>query len=292
MRRYINADYDATIPQDLLFNPDGGENSIRDYYRQKGAEDKKAHEDAEARVAGEKAIEALKVKYPESKIKELSEMTGNIDDIFEAVFEFLVPSTGKCDSIAGELVRAMMRVIYRDFNDGDVFYEGYGKETCLPSVAYIIEQFPDMYDDFEEIAQDHLVDSEYTAKLNDIADEILSRLFYSDYELFFWMPNSTDSRDTDTDEYDDWEPEYEYEGNFPDSLIDAIDEGVVFESQIEEELEWILTGISISYDHYSISDYGFTIYGLDRNSYDELSWQGDSIGDDIADNLLSDIDEY
>lgn len=290
MRRYVKSDYEATIPQDLLFDPDGGENSIRDYFRQKGAEDKKAREDAEARVAREKAIEALKVKYPESKIKELSEMTGNIDDIFEAVFEFLVPSTGKCDSVAGELVRAMMRVIYRDFNGGDVFYEGYGKETCLPSVAYIIEQFPDMYDDFDEIAQDQLMGSEYTAKLNDIADEILSRLFYSDYELFFWMPNSTDSRNTDTDEYDDWEPEYEYEGDFPNVLIDAIDEGVVFESQVEEELEWILTGISISYDHYSISDYGFTIYGLDRNSYDELSWQGESIGNDIADNLLLESD--
>ena len=33
-----------------------------------------------------------------------------------------------------------------------------------------------------------------------------------------------------------------------------------------------------------------TPYGLDKDSYNELSWQNEAIGNDIADDLLSNID--
>ena len=36
-----------------------------------------------------------------------------------ALFEELVPMSGKADSLAGELVRATCRIGYRFFNDGD-----------------------------------------------------------------------------------------------------------------------------------------------------------------------------
>ena len=28
MHRYIKSDYEATIPQDMLYNPEGGENTL------------------------------------------------------------------------------------------------------------------------------------------------------------------------------------------------------------------------------------------------------------------------
>lgn len=244
-----------------------------------GAEDKKAREDAKAHAAREKAIEELKVKYPESKIEELSEMIGRIDDILEAVFNFLVPPTGKCDSVAGELIRAIMRVSYRDWNDGDVFYEGYGRETCLPSVAYIIEQFPDMYDDFDEIA-----------------DEILSRLFDSSPELFFWAPNSTNSLDTDISPYADWEPtDYDYEGDFPDSVVDALYYGKISESDVESSIENTLSWEGIRYDYLSINEYGWHVEGLTLEDYERLEDIVGNIGSSIVDDLdiesLSDDDE-
>jgi hypothetical protein len=40
------------------------------------------------------------------------------------------------------MVRAIQRIIYRYFNDGDVFFRGYGKETVLPSVQYLIRSTP------------------------------------------------------------------------------------------------------------------------------------------------------
>ena len=56
-------------------------------------------------------------------------MTKNEERI-NKLFKELVPETGKADSLAGELVRAMSRIGYRFYNDGDQLGIGYGKETC------------------------------------------------------------------------------------------------------------------------------------------------------------------
>ena len=52
-------------------------------------------------------------------------MTKNEERI-NKLFKELVPETGKADSLAGELVRAMSRIGYRFYNDGDQLGIGYG----------------------------------------------------------------------------------------------------------------------------------------------------------------------
>lgn len=292
MHRYIKSDFDATLPNDMLYAPDGDANLLKNYYGYKRREEKERKE-AEAKRAEQQAkIDKLKEKYPESKITELSEMTGSIDDILEATYDFLVPSEGMCDSVAGELVRAIMRVMYRDWNDGDIFYEGYGIETCLPSVAYIIEQFPDMYDDFDKIAREQLDEFDYTGKLEDIADAILSRIFYSDPELFFWAPNSTDSRDTDTDKYKDWEPRYQYNLDFTEELCDAYADGRLVRADIQYELEDLLSYDDIAYDSIYIYDYYAEIEGLDLDGFEFLENHESQIAESLAEalNLETDFD--
>lgn len=64
-------------------------------------------------------------------------MTKNENRI-NKLFEELVPTSGKADSLAGELVRATARVGYRFFNDGDMVNQGYGKETCNPAARFLI----------------------------------------------------------------------------------------------------------------------------------------------------------
>lgn len=54
------------------------------------------------------------------------------------LFEELVPTSGKADTVAGELVRAVERIAYRNWNDGDHIGVGYGKETCNPAARYIM----------------------------------------------------------------------------------------------------------------------------------------------------------
>lgn len=56
------------------------------------------------------------------------------------LFEELVPATGKADTVAGEIVRAINRIVYRNWNDGDHIGVGYGRETCNPAARYLAER--------------------------------------------------------------------------------------------------------------------------------------------------------
>lgn len=66
-------------------------------------------------------------------------MTKNHERINE-LFEELVPESGKAESLAGELVRAMARIGYRWYNDGDQVGIGYGRETCNPAARFLIHK--------------------------------------------------------------------------------------------------------------------------------------------------------
>ena len=63
-------------------------------------------------------------------------MTNNEKRI-DRLFKELVPMSGKAESLAGELVRAISRIGYRNFNDGDHVGVGYGKETCNPAARFL-----------------------------------------------------------------------------------------------------------------------------------------------------------
>lgn len=56
-----------------------------------------------------------------------------------ALFEELVSSRGKADTVAGEIIRAVSKIGYRNYNDGDHIGVGYGKETCNPAARYLIK---------------------------------------------------------------------------------------------------------------------------------------------------------
>ena len=58
------------------------------------------------------------------------------------LFDELVPTNGKADTVAGEIVRAYSRIAYRYYNDGDMLGLGYGKETCNAAGRYLAEKVP------------------------------------------------------------------------------------------------------------------------------------------------------
>lgn len=63
-----------------------------------------------------------------------SEATDYINDIFQKY----VPGTGKSDVVAGEIARAVSRIVYRYLNDGDKLGVGYGRETANPAARYLL----------------------------------------------------------------------------------------------------------------------------------------------------------
>ena len=65
-----------------------------------------------------------------------------IEDKLEKFFKKLVPPSGKADTLEGEMVRSIMRIWYRYYNDGDFFFKGYGKETAKPSVDWLKTKSP------------------------------------------------------------------------------------------------------------------------------------------------------
>ena len=54
-------------------------------------------------------------------------------------FNKLVPIDGKCETTEGEMLRAMNKIFYRYWNDGDYYYEGYGIETAGSAHEYLVE---------------------------------------------------------------------------------------------------------------------------------------------------------
>lgn len=63
-----------------------------------------------------------------------------VENKINALFEELVPSSGKASTVAGEIIRAASRIGYRNYNDGDHVGVGYGKETCNPAARYLMEK--------------------------------------------------------------------------------------------------------------------------------------------------------
>jgi len=64
-------------------------------------------------------------------------MLTEIDKKINELFRELVPGSGKADTVAGEIIRAVCRIAYRNHNDGDHIGVGYGKETCNPAARYL-----------------------------------------------------------------------------------------------------------------------------------------------------------
>jgi hypothetical protein len=57
----------------------------------------------------------------------------------EKWFDKLVPMGGICETTEGEMLRAINKIFYRFWNDGDYFYEGYGIETAGSAHMYLVE---------------------------------------------------------------------------------------------------------------------------------------------------------
>ena len=92
----------------------------------------------------------------------------------DALFEELVPMEGKADTVAGEIVRAMCKVGYRYFNDGDYINRGYGKETCNPAARYLkANAGKEVQDLIEMLWNSSCSDKLYEKMLNELIEAVI-----------------------------------------------------------------------------------------------------------------------
>lgn len=114
--------------------------------------------------------------------------------LINALFEKLVPGTGCADTVAGECIRAIYRVSYRYYNDGDLVGYGYGVETTSSSLGYIVAQLPEV-EGFAQRMIDYIDDcDEYEDQLNYLIEKSLESLL-TKRANYFDLSNDDDSRD-------------------------------------------------------------------------------------------------
>mgnify|MGYP004655069337 FL=1 len=230
-----------TLRDDEINNPDSFD--LKDAIHQR-VEDEKAAKEAEEKAAEEakrsSRVEELKADA-DSKIEQIR----NAADPIEEAFELLVPSEGKAETVAGEMVRAMMRVLYRDYNDGDKFMAGYGLQTCGSSMCYLVEMMPDVWADYAQRAVDEADryiddDAAYTQLITDLSDSLVDYLCKHP-ELFYTL-NNEDSRDHDMSYLEDNQPRYDFEVEGNDDTYELLQHDIITSSDlynyVKEALEY------------------------------------------------------
>ena len=228
-----------------------------------------------------------------SEIKEAE----NSRDKLETLFDILVPAEGPSNYKGGELVRAITRIIYRDMNGGDLFYEGYGIETCADAVAYIVDEIPELFDDFEDIAARHLEEEDYTAAIRDIGFKIADYVVDNPEEAI--EKNEADYQKYDGEKFirdNEWEPTYDYDAMIPDNVQFHLDKGDISERDFIWELEsWDSlrdTNIEISGDEVYIDGLRKEqLNEIDGKLYKWLEEYGDSLDDEYGSEEDEEYDE-
>ena len=246
---------------------------------------KKAVDD-EKKAAEEKAAaerkEELYNKYKDilDKIKAGHGKPDEDSSRFQIAFDELVPSQGKADTQAGELIRAMGRILYRWFNDGDVFYKGYGVETVLPSIAFIYKYGPDgvkeLVDDAVEKTQEYgdpnffEENGGYEEFLNNTAEFVVNYIL-DNPELIAEEPKE-DSRDTDNDILDiprwEWDVEipYEIEQHIDNGHISWNDVHDILDDFVRDQYQYRRSGAYVDQVYLG----AFTIRDLDGEAIDHI----------------------
>lgn len=131
------------------------------------------------------------------------------DNKLDALFKELVPPSGKAESLAGEIVRAMMRISYRNWNDGDHVGIGYGKETCNPAARFLLNKLPEDLTEYVLAIWGVYGDNAYDAGLDvlvgKVADYVIAHPELRNVEsedMFSFRDENEDVDDDDEDE--DW----------------------------------------------------------------------------------------
>lgn len=137
------------------------------------------------------------------------------EERIEKLFEELVPEIGKCDSVAGEMVRAVSRIGYRYYNDGDKIGLGYGNETCNAPARYLQKhgnkKIKILIDDIWGGLSDNIYEICLDRLFGLVADQIEanSSLREKETDDMFDYDDPSDYDYDDYDDYDDDEDDYD-----------------------------------------------------------------------------------
>jgi hypothetical protein len=136
----------------------------------------------------------------------------NYKEKLDALFEELVPEEGKADSLAGEIVRAVSRIVYRWNNDGDRVGYGYGRETCNPAARFLVQKAPkEIADVASSLWGGGMACSDYEKKLNVLVEATVKEIEAQPELREQETLDMFDFTDLDEDRDDTWDEEEYYD---------------------------------------------------------------------------------
>ena len=127
------------------------------------------------------------------------------------LFEEYVPMSGAANTVGGEIVRAICRIGYRWWNDGDKLGVGYGNETCNFAGRFLAKKCSDEVASAVGSIWGCGSDKVYDAGLHVLEELVLGYL--EENPQLFQMENTEDYldykewEDTHYDDDEDWEDE-------------------------------------------------------------------------------------
>lgn len=139
------------------------------------------------------------------------------DKVFNKMFDELVPNSGKAETKAGEILRAMARICYRWYNDGDMLGVGYGKQTCNPAGRFLGVKIPKLLFTLSDLYG--ITDEK---KYNE------GLLYMQNYVIDYIIANPTLKEEANTEDYFDWRDDEE----------DVDDTEEDYDEDLEEEEDW------------------------------------------------------
>jgi hypothetical protein len=127
---------------------------------------------------------------------------GPLQDEYDALYNELVPSQGKADTIEGEVLRAASKIVYRHYNDGDEFNQA-SFEQLVPYIGAVTS-----YDDLAHKSTEFAIkaNGNYTPNPN--------------WDSLDVMEYGPEEDDYDDEEDDDWDDEYEDPNEEDDEEVD------------------------------------------------------------------------
>lgn len=274
MRNKTLLEADVRIPKDMMFDPDASGFSLKKIAKEADDKEKaeRAREEQNAKRESykERAFEVLKeleMRYEDEEYK-------NPSELLEIIFEEFVPSSGVAETVAGEVARAMIKILYRDYNDGDLFYCGYGLESSAGNAAaFLMDIFDgEWWDDFDSIRNRMLENDQYTKALEDLS--LKMTLYIIEHPELLYEPNTLDYLKASTRQLEEDQPRYDFEIYFSDDLRELsyhedfdIQDAVDF---VENYLSWNSTYSGAEVEIWSRYDTSMTITNLTKDGVDLL----------------------
>ena len=136
------------------------------------------------------------------------------DKKFNELFDKYVPACGKADTIGGEILRAIARIVYRYYNDGDTVLRYYGGtyNYLLTANDYLITNVKD-YINLRYYTDDLNYEMGLCKNLKTCLDYVVNnpQVFEEENTSDFIEESRCEECkvDYDYEEEDDWEEDYE-----------------------------------------------------------------------------------